>query len=865
MSDADTVKSQSRDERIGQILNDYLDRKARGEAETQDLLLAKHPDLADELRSHLDLIGEMQPQRSTLQDLIAQGLLKPCDEPGYPARLGAYRISRIIGRGGMGIVLEAYEQSLDRSVALKILRPTLAEDEAALARFKREAQTAAALRHPNIVTVHAVGREGNAHYLAMEYVEGPALGDLIRRGSPAAPVAADLRVGRSVETHPGPLRTEFIREAFRQLLSGLAAAHQAGLIHRDIKSSNILLDEPRASARADAWHHQAELGRGEQATPSATGKEQPALRSDGSLPMPPNVAAGGSSSPDVAAGGSSPPKVAAGGSSPPKVAAGVPAGRCRCRSSGDWLVKIADFGLARMLSARTRMTMTGSVLGTPEYMSPEQARGDEQLDHRTDLYSAGVVLYEMLTGRTPFKADTPSAVIHRILHDDPPDPRTIKKNADRQLASLALRLMAKLPEDRFASAADASAALEAGERIRSPEKRRRFRRHALVGVCTVALLAGGLCALSQFGWQSNTPAVPPDVKPPITRVWIDENVQTRILAEYGDDPTPKIFYDFPAEAIRATTTVFVGLDGGGRQGVVAGTTTPLRGDCLFAFDRNGAETWRMNLSSEMRWPDCPPALQFQCLALAAADLDGGPGDEILASAGDVRYYPTRVSIVNPRTKRIGATFWHMGRLTDVRILPGFFDDGRPAILARGMNNKLDGFGDGLRAGEEQFAHWNEVPVVMILDPNDMDGLGPPRTDRLPRFSAAHVHAYAFLDLANSPEMPYVPDKVPGNERGSLPEAVLDRTGNIRSLEDAPLPVADGTNPWFELRITGFDARGKEVGRAYLTVDRHLRLRRVEAMNETRDPLAGNQAYWSEFWQPIIQNGQYVGKAVGWAE
>jgi len=126
------------------------------------------------------------------------------------------------------------------------------------------------------------------------------------------------------------------------------------------------------------------------------------------------------------------------------------------------VIKLADFGLALMASGATRMTLPDSVLGTPEYMSPEQARGNDPIDHRADLYSAGVVLYEMLTGTTPFKAEKPSAVVHHILHEEPADPRTIVKGVDANLASLAIRLIAKRPEDRFEAATDAEVALEAG-------------------------------------------------------------------------------------------------------------------------------------------------------------------------------------------------------------------------------------------------------------------------------------------------------------------------------------------------------------------------------------------------------------------
>ncbi len=199
--------------RVGRILNDFLDRRAHAEAAGEDELFAEYPELADELREHLGLLGGLRTGRESIERLIGQGLLRKLSDGPYLAELGPYKIIGLIGRGGMGIVLEAYEETLNRTVALKILRLELTADALALARFAREAKAAAALRHPNIVTVYAVGQEGNAHYIAMEHVDGPSLADVIRA--------------------QGPLPTEMIRRIFRQLLDGLAAAHDAGLIHRD--------------------------------------------------------------------------------------------------------------------------------------------------------------------------------------------------------------------------------------------------------------------------------------------------------------------------------------------------------------------------------------------------------------------------------------------------------------------------------------------------------------------------------------------------------------------------------------------------------------------------------------------------------
>ncbi|MBN2448030.1 MAG: serine/threonine protein kinase, partial [Phycisphaerae bacterium] len=213
----------TRDGRIGAILNDFLDRRGRGEHVAADDVLARHPDLADELREHLATLREIEPPGEQIARLIDQGLLNPSSDRAYLAELGQYKILSYVGRGGMGIVLKAYEPALRRTVALKLLRPELVTDATALRRFEREAQAAAKLQHPNIVAIHAVVLDGRSPYIVMEYVAGRSLADLIRKR--------------------GPLDADTARHIFRQLLLALGAAHAAGLIHRDVKAANILLQE----------------------------------------------------------------------------------------------------------------------------------------------------------------------------------------------------------------------------------------------------------------------------------------------------------------------------------------------------------------------------------------------------------------------------------------------------------------------------------------------------------------------------------------------------------------------------------------------------------------------------------------------
>ena len=227
--------------------------------------------------------------------------------------IGNYEILSELGRGGMGVVYKAHEQSLQRVVALKILSAHLSEDAALVKRFLREARAGARLNHANIVTTHAVGEHDGTYFIAMEYIKGSPLSKVIRD-------KGQLDVRRALEWT-------------RQAADALAEAHRNDIIHRDIKPQNIMIDQ---------------------------------------------------------------------------------AGR----------VKVMDFGLAKLLQASTALTADGVLLGTPLYMSPEQAEG-KKVDARTDLYSLGVVLYEMLGGTQPFPGDSPIAVLRQIIDKPLPDLREL--------------------------------------------------------------------------------------------------------------------------------------------------------------------------------------------------------------------------------------------------------------------------------------------------------------------------------------------------------------------------------------------------------------------------------------------------------
>jgi len=249
-----------------------------------------------------------------------------------------YKIIEVSGRGGMGIVYRAEDTKLKRSVALKFLPPELIQNEEVRERFVLEAQTAAALSHPNICTIHEIDEEGGKSFIAMEYVEGQTLREKIEKGP--------LELGESLNIS-------------MQVAEGLEAAHKKGIIHRDVKSANIMV----------------------------TDKGQ---------------------------------------------------------------AKVMDFGLAKVKGA-TLLTREGTTLGTVAYMSPEQARGKE-VDNRSDIWSLGVVMYEMLSGQLPFKGDREASILYSVVHEEPKPLKEIKRELPIELQQIINRALRKKPESRYASA-----------------------------------------------------------------------------------------------------------------------------------------------------------------------------------------------------------------------------------------------------------------------------------------------------------------------------------------------------------------------------------------------------------------------------
>ncbi len=262
---------------------------------------------------------------------------------------GRYELHRRLARGGMAEVFLARDQLLDRPVAVKVLFPEFATDPSFVERFRREAQAAANLNHPNIVGVYDWGREGSTYYIVMEYVQGRSLSEIIKSD--------------------GPLPPARVAEIADEVAAALGFAHKNDFVHRDMKSGNILIS---------------------------------------------------------------------------------PSGQA----------KVADFGIATAMSAGAdaNLTRTGSVMGTATYFSPEQAQG-KPVDGRSDLYSLGVVMYEMLTGSTPFRGDSPVAIAYKHVQEAPDPIASRRPGVPEALAAITMKLLAKNPDLRYPTAADLQADL----------------------------------------------------------------------------------------------------------------------------------------------------------------------------------------------------------------------------------------------------------------------------------------------------------------------------------------------------------------------------------------------------------------------
>jgi serine/threonine protein kinase len=413
-----------REQRLNDILLGYVEAVEAGHSPDRNMLLALYPDLAPELSEFFAGRDQLENMSAPLRDFSRSGMVRaalqlskvplpsspitthslPLDHSGTSSelgRLGDYQLLREIGRGGMGIVYEAHQISLNRRVALKVLPFAAALDPKQLQRFKNEAQAAAQLHHNYIVPVYAVGHERGVHYYAMQYIEGQSLATMIRelrqqssprQIPPASSTPNDLpstgpygvdepdptpganatrlagaesptQAVTAISTERSSRSARFYRRVAElgvRATEALDHAHQEGVVHRDIKPANLLVD-----VRGNLW--------------------------------------------------------------------------------------ITDFGLA-LFHSDAGLTMTGELLGTLRYMSPEQAMGKRMLvDHRTDIYSLGVTLYELLTLTPVFDGHDRQELLNQIANDEPRPPSALDKSIPVELETILLKAIAKQPIERYSS------------------------------------------------------------------------------------------------------------------------------------------------------------------------------------------------------------------------------------------------------------------------------------------------------------------------------------------------------------------------------------------------------------------------------
>jgi serine/threonine protein kinase/Tfp pilus assembly protein PilF len=433
MTDASVREDVSLDSLVAQVVDEFRECQKQGQRPDVAEYAARYPQAAELLRK---VLGALELMEASLVGPLGQGdgLL----EAPTTGVLGDFRLLREAGKGGMGIVYEAEQVSLGRRVALKVLPLAATMDPRQLQRFHKEARAAACLHHTNIVPVHGVGCERGVHYYAMQFIDGQSLAAFLeqQRGAaaPDEPTTAFIPAlaGPALETAAqaaattvrAPQDPGYFRRVAGwgiQAAEALDHAHQMGIIHRDVKPANLMVD-------------------------------------------------------------------------------------------GIDRLWVTDFGLAQVQSD-TRLTMTGDLVGTLRYMSPEQALAKRVVvDHRTDVYSLGATLYELLTLRPAFGGTDRQELLRQIAFEEPVPPRRVNRRIPAELETIVLRALEKNPAERYATAQELADDLgrhlrDEPTRARRPGLARRARkwarRHrALVAGVAAALLVGLTVLAGSLGWAA---------------------------------------------------------------------------------------------------------------------------------------------------------------------------------------------------------------------------------------------------------------------------------------------------------------------------------------------------------------------------
>lgn len=461
--------------------------------------------------------------------------LTPATDAAYLGRLGQFDVMRVVGQGGMGVVLEAFDSRLHRHVAIKVLDPELAGDDLARQRFCREARAAASITHENVVAVHQVEKsaDGGLPYIVMQLVSGESLEERLERQSPL-PIREVVRIGM-------------------QAAHGLEAAHAQGLTHRDIKPGNILLEPPHDR------------------------------------------------------------------------------------------VKLTDFGLARV-THDVKLTQTGYVSGTPLYMSPEQAMGEEA-DQRSDLFSLGAVLYEMCAGQPPFAGDSPVIVLRQVAEEKHRPLRELNPLVPMWLSQTIDRLLAKKPADRIESAAHLAELFDyewALMKTSSEEvptvcereiKRRATRTRWMAGGIGVVFLAVGLLSGKMLSKNDTLPAEAVSSAEPAHvlsanagTVWSVAFDPAGTTAAMGVEDGAVRFWDLKADSIQTTFEA--------HRGIVWDLQFSRQGDWFATAGDDGlVKIWKPTSSEAMQTFRLPNAVR--ALAIARDEQTIYVGDR----GGEIRVWP----------------------------------------------------------------------------------------------------------------------------------------------------------------------------------------------------------------------------------
>ena len=310
--------------------------------------------------------GKEYSDTSTLCPIDASVLERTGDPLLGQTLAGKYHIEKLIKRGGMGAVYKGKHVLIDKTVAVKVLRAALALDDDVVRRFSREAKAASRISHPHAVSVTDFGEsENGVVFLVMEYLDGRTLKEIIKS--------------------EGPMQLARVVEILRQVAGALDAAHEQGVVHRDLKSDNIMLSKT---------------------------------------------------------------------------------------NGGEW-AKVLDFGIAKIQQSDSRdtdITAANLVIGTPQYMSPEQCSQSGAIDSRSDIYSLGIILYEMLSAELPFTGESPTVIMMKQVQDPPPSIRDVRPEIPATVSRIILKALAKQPADRFQTAGELSAALnQAAREVAEPE------------------------------------------------------------------------------------------------------------------------------------------------------------------------------------------------------------------------------------------------------------------------------------------------------------------------------------------------------------------------------------------------------------